>query len=131
VLVNRGWVPMGRNRADLPDLSMGTTQVDVTGMIDHFPSVGFRLQGAGIPTDGWPAIVQVVDEKILSDRLDYPLLSFQILLDPKCEEGYLRRWKMAAPRMTPEKHVGYAFQWFALTTVLVLLYLWRGFKSDD
>ena len=131
VLVNRGWIPMGRDRADLSDISLGITEVEVTGMVDHFPSVGYRLQGAEIPTEGWPAIVQVVDEKILSDRLGYRLLPFQILLDAQYEEGYLRRWKTAAPRMTPEKHVGYAFQWFALTTVLVLFYLWRGFKSDE
>jgi surfeit locus 1 family protein len=131
VLVNRGWIPMGRDRAELPDISLGITEVDVTGMVDHFPSVGYRLQGAEIPTDGWPSIVQVVDEKILSDRLGYSLLPYQILLDPLDEGGYLRQWKTAAPRMTPEKHVGYAFQWFALTTVLVLFYLWRGFKSGE
>lgn len=131
VLVNRGWIPMGRDRAELPDISLGITDVDVTGMVDHFPSVGYRLQGAEIPTDGWPAVVQVVDEKVLSDRLGYSLLPDQILLDPQHEGGYLRQWKPAAPRMTPEKHVGYAFQWFALTTVLVLFYLWRGFKSDE
>ncbi len=131
VLVDRGWIPMGRDRADLPDISLRVTDVEVTGMVDHFPAVGYRLQGADIPTDGWPAIVQVVDETILSDRLGCPLLPFQILLDPQREEGYLRQWKTAVPRMTPEKHMGYAFQWFALTTVLVLFYLWRGFKSDE
>jgi len=130
VLVNRGWVPMQHDRANLPDVSLEVADVEVTGMVDHFPSVGYRLQGADIPTEGWPAIVQVVDERILSDRLGYTVLPFQILLSPQCEGGYRRQWKTAAPRMTPEKHVGYAFQWFALTTVLVLFYLWRGFKSD-
>ena len=62
VLVNRGWLPQGTSRQNLPDihqLPAGVTRV--TGLVDRFHRVGFQLEGANIPTAGWPALVQVPD----------------------------------------------------------------------
>ena len=63
VLVNRGWVPLNQDRSVLPDLQIKNEQTVVTGRINRFPSVGIKLAGAEIPTEGWPSVVQVVDSR--------------------------------------------------------------------
>ncbi len=128
VLVNRGWLPLGIDRNNLPQVYMDVKEVTVTGIIDRFPSVGFKLDGAGTPSQGWPAIVQVVDESILSEVLGYSLLPFQILLDRDASQGYYRHWVFKSS-MPPSKHRAYAFQWFALATTLTILFFWYSSRS--
>jgi len=123
VLVNRGWVPLNKDRRILPDLSISTLRNNLTGRINDFPVVGIQLAGADIPTDGWPSVVQVVDTIKLSKKLDYPLFTFQIELDSDMDNGYTRDWK-SRTIIPPEKHIAYAVQWFALAITLTLLFVW-------
>lgn len=123
VLVNRGWLPLiNNNRETLPKLEISTIETQITGRINHFPSVGIRLKGAETPSPGWPSVVQVANPKILSERLGYLLFAFQVELDPNMKDGYLRKWN-SNNIMPPEKHVAYAFQWFALALTLTIIFL--------
>lgn len=127
VLVNRGWLPLNKNREVLPELSITTKKTTVTGTINHFPRVGIILAGAKIPTEGWPSVVHLVDINILAKKLAYALLPFQIELDSNMPEGYVREWKINQG-ITPEKHIAYAVQWFALAftfTVLLIAFKCR------
>lgn len=126
VLVNRGWVPQGADRRQLPAVELHTTQVQVSGVVERFPRVGFRLAGAEIPAPGWPARVQVAEPGPLAERLGYPILPYQVLLNPAAGEGYVRDW--TPPALGPEKNLGYAVQWFLFAAVATILYLWHGFK---
>lgn len=130
VLVNRGWIPVGQDRTILPTVSFFKNIDSVKGRINDFPEVGYKLPGAEIPTEGWPAVVQVVDTNILADKLGYSLLPFQIELDNASGEGYLREW--LAPltvAISPEKHTAYAFQWFGLALTLTVLFFWYSSKA--
>lgn len=120
VLVNRGWVPMVDRRVVNSSLDIPEPAVSIEGFIKPFPGVGFRLKGAEVPSGGWPGLIQLVDAEHLSRVLGYPLLPFQILLNPDFEPGYLRKWKMVYP-VSPEKHVMYAVQWFALAVALIAI----------
>jgi len=131
VLVNRGWLALGKDRKILPDISIQVAVQHIKGRINHFPAVGIRLEGAEIPTDGWPAVVQVVDSQILSEKLAYDLYDFQIELDAIEVEGYKRDWKINT-LITPEKHLGYAVQWFGLALTLTGLFIWiSGRKRSE
>ena len=123
VLVNRGWIPLTRDRSLLPDISIKELPSTVNGRINSFPSVGIKLPGAEKPTSGWPAVVQVVDAQILAKRLGYPLFGFMIELDKNLPEGYKREWREPAI-MPPQQHIAYAFQWFGLAVTLALLFVW-------
>jgi surfeit locus 1 family protein len=126
VLVNRGWVPLNKNRTILPDVSfVNTGNINLTGRINKFPSVGLKLKGADIPTSGWPAVVQVIDKQILSERLGYPLFGFQVELDANMENGFYRQWHVVKS-LSPEKHTAYAVQWFALAVTLCGLFFWSS-----
>ena len=122
---------MDADRKPQPDITLTGKKVTLSGRLDHFPGVGYRMAGIEIPTEGWPAIVLLVDETVLSERLGLSLMRYQLLLDASEEEGFLRDWKLADPRITPEKHIGYAVQWFSLALLLLLFYLWRSFKRDE
>jgi len=125
VLVNRGWVVLNKDRRVLPDVSISTLQVQLLGRVNNFPSVGFKLDGAEIPADGWPSVVQVVDTDILANRLGYSLFPFQVELDITMDDGYQREWRKSAV-MPPEKHIAYAVQWFGLAITLTILFIWFG-----
>jgi surfeit locus 1 family protein len=128
VLVNRGWLPLGKSRADLPDINVDSKEITVTGRINRFPIVGLKLAGAELPTDSWPALVQIVDTQVLSKQLAYPLWSFQIELDKEAANGFKREWHEPTS-MTPEKHIAYAVQWFLLALTLTVLFVKYGFKK--
>ncbi len=128
VLVNRGWVVLNKDRRILPELSVVDSVLTITGRINHFPVVGMRLAGAEIPTEGWPSVVQVVDSGILSEKLGYALLPFQIELDKNMSYGYGRDWKKKSV-MPPEKHIAYAVQWFGLALTLTVLFIGFSRKS--
>ncbi len=130
VLVNRGWIPLGNNRADLPDTNgIDKSEISITGRVNRFQNVGIKLAGAEIPSQGWPSVVQVVDVNALSKRLGYPLFSFQVELDKNAKDGYVRDWHEALV-MTPEKHIGYAVQWFLLALTLTVLFVKYGIKKS-
>ena len=130
VLVNRGWVPLNKDRSVLPDVSIKNEQTVITGRINRFPSVGIKLAGAEIPTDSWPSVTQVVDTDVLAKKLAYPLFPFQMELDKNLPEGFKRDWQTTAV-MLPEQHIAYAIQWFALAITLTLLFIWYSFKKND
>lgn len=130
VLVNRGWIAMGQGRQEIPDISINHRNGTITGRVNHFPSVGLVLEGADVPSDSWPATVQVVDHEILAEKLDYSLLDFQIELDPAMQDGYRRDWQKVSI-MPPEKHIAYAVQWFALALTLTVLFIGFSLKHDE
>jgi len=130
VLVNRGWVEMDKSRQRLPDIgfNMANSIIEVTGIVNEFPSVGLVLKGADEPSEGWPSTVQIINIEKLKSKLGYSILPFQVQLHAEQANGYLRDWKINT-RMPPEKHRAYAFQWFALATTLFFLTFWISCKT--
>ncbi len=134
ILVNRGWILMDKNRMQLPDIKFTPTQgkLFIEGVINHFPQVGLVLKGADEPQKGWPSVVQLINTEKITHKLHQPIVGFQVQLSSEEPYGYVRDWKITT-RMPPEKHIAYAFQWFALAVTLTLLALWgtcRTPKND-
>lgn len=129
VLVNRGWVPLGADRAQKPDIGLKTREAHIAGVADYFPRVGFKLQGAEIPGPGWPSLVQVPEPDRLGERLGYPVLPYQVLLDPAAPEGYVRAWHEVP--LDPGKNQGYALQWFLFATIAAFVYIRHGLKAGS
>lgn len=128
VLVNRGWVALGKDRTHLPNIDLLSPQTQVSGRINQFPTVGIKLKGAEIPTNTWPSVVQLIDSQVLTEKLGYEIASFQLELEPESQEGYKREWKINTA-IPPEKHLGYAVQWFGLALTLTALFFWISLKK--
>ena len=122
VLVNRGWVPLGDSRTQLPALSGPAGPVSVRAMIRLPPEKAFRLESVEEAGTGWPRVIQLLELGPIGQRLGHSLLPLVLLLDPKEPAGFVRDWKPVYG-ITPDKHRAYAAQWFTLALVLLLIYV--------
>lgn len=121
VLVNRGWVPQGRDRTERPDIRISQPHVRLLGAVDLLYRVGFRLKGAEIPGSGWPSLLLTPEPGPISERLAYPVSPYQVLLSPAAEEGYVRAWHEVS--LDPGRNQGYALQWFLFALCALVLYV--------
>lgn len=122
VLVNRGWVPMGRSRQDLPRPEVPAGTVAIRGSLVTPPESGIRL-GPADTGEAWPRVVQYVVPDRVSGQLGYPVLDRVVRLGPDAPGALPRDWGEAPPvPFGPERHVGYAVQWFALAATLVVIF---------
>lgn len=71
--------------------------------------------------------MQRVDLVRIREQLKRPLLPFVLRLSPASDHGYERDWRVRTG-LTPERHLGYAVQWFALAVALVGLCVWVAVK---
>lgn len=126
VIVNRGWVPWGRTRDVLPDVSVGAEPRTVVGRLDDLPKPGIWLKAA--PATGWPRLAQYPRMEELATALGREVAPRQVLLDPAVPDGYVRDWLV--PGTTADRHLGYAVQWFAFAAVAAAIWLVLSFRKS-
>lgn len=135
VLVNRGWVPAGASRSELPRIDVPEGPHEVAGRLVNLPRPGLRLGDSdpGKPGDPWPRVLLYPTVDVLRTALGDTVPDYQLQLDPEAPHGYARRWEIVT--MAPERHIGYAVQWFAFAAVLLaiwfILTFRRGRSTDD
>jgi surfeit locus 1 family protein len=125
VLVNRGWLPFGATRQDLPPVDIGGELRTIVGRIDELPRPGIWLRPP--PAAGWPRLVQYPRMEELSAALGRTLEPRQVLLDPGVPDGYVRDWTV--PGTTADRHLGYAVQWFAFAALAGAIWLALSFQK--
>jgi surfeit locus 1 family protein len=125
VLVNRGWLPFGATREDLPAVDVDGGKRTVVGRIDELPRPGIWLKGP--EATGWPRLVQYPAMAELSAALGRELAPRQVLLDPGVPDGYVRAW--VVPGTSPDRHLGYAVQWFAFAALAAGIWFVLGFRK--
>lgn len=120
VLVDRGWVPFGGSRAQLPDVSLHTeAPVTLTGRSGLLPSPGLAL-GHAPPSGPWPKVTAFPSMAELADALGSALEPRVLLLDPAAPHGYVRDWQ--PPGMSPLRHFSYAIQWWSFAALVLLVW---------
>jgi surfeit locus 1 family protein len=68
-------------------------------------------------------IIQKIDINDLSRITGQEFFPFIVRLDPKAPHGFKRDWPVpSATQVTPERHLGYAVQWFSFALIL-----WVGY----
>jgi len=123
VLVDRGWVPLGATREDLPDVTVGVREREVSGILDVLPIPGLRVGPAAAPGAGnWPRVLLFPTEADVESALGVDVESRIVLLDAGAPDGFERKWRPALG-FGPERHLGYAIQWFAFALVAVVLFI--------
>jgi len=131
LLVNRGWVPLPGERRDvLPDVSVTDSgEINIGGRIDTLPVAGLALGQAPPGTDPvWPKRTSFPTMAQLSQALGQSLELRQLLLSPGETQGYLRDWHDASVGFPPERHIGYAVQWWGLGALSLFLYLFMNME---
>lgn len=118
LLVQRGWVPRNFvDRQSLPRVDTPAGEVALQGRIAPAPSQLYAFEGAD---RGLIRQNLALDAFRAETRL--PLLDQTVVQTGPPSEGLLRQWP--EPASGVEKHYGYAFQWFGLSGLLALLYVW-------
>jgi len=122
LLVDLGWREWPPGRV-LPDITIPAGEVAVSGLLAAAPSVGLRL-GALPAASAAPMLLTRLDLVELGAALGTPLAARVLRLDPALAIGYARDLEVLPNTLPPERHRGYAVQWFAMAAALALLSLW-------
>lgn len=118
VLVQRGWVQRSfTDRAALPRITTPSETVQVAGHLAPWPS---RLYDFGGDQTG--SIRQNLNYDLYQKEIGVQLLGVTLLQSGPPSDGLLREWPVVVSGV--EKHHGYAFQWFGLSGLIALLYVW-------
>ncbi|MDG2072844.1 MAG: SURF1 family protein [Pseudomonadales bacterium] len=114
VLINRGFVPMGRDREDKPKIPALVESKFLYGHVYH-PSAPFL---AGHPQATAGPIVQTQQPQVLvANQLAYPWV---VRLRESDLNALPRNWPVTT--ILPEKHRAYAIQWFLMAAAIAIAY---------
>ncbi|MDX1434407.1 MAG: SURF1 family protein [Gammaproteobacteria bacterium] len=127
ILVDRGWLPVGESRAQLPDVAVSAAPVRLAATLAAPPRPGPLLGESGYEHGDWPRVVQYVDIEKIAAQLDARVLPLVARLDPGAPDGFVREW-MPYYGISPERHLGYAVQWFALAVALAALCVYLALR---
>ncbi len=127
VLVERDWLPLGRDRQQVPDIDLPQTKMHLQGRVVPRPATGIMLDEHRIQrlAEGRYR-VQRIKPVELARHSGLNLLPYVVRLDSARHAGDDRR--AALNGFGSERHLGYAFQWFALAATLVIIYLCVNIK---
>jgi surfeit locus 1 family protein len=117
VLVNFGWLAATQYREALPPIPSLDAVNKVTGKLTK-PSRN-RLLTAAPLGDQWPQTTLQIDIEQFQPAVTAPLLDWVLQIDAQDPAALAVAWQTL--QMPPEKHLGYAVQWFAMSLVLMAL----------
>lgn len=127
LLVELGWLPLPLDRTlpqvDIPPVSR------VTGLLMPPPAIGMVRASVQAPSER-VLLVTAVDSPELAHRLGVDRIAPRILrLDPALSIGYPRDFNILPNTLPPERHLGYAVQWFGLAAAVLATALILTFRS--
>lgn len=121
VLVNRGFIEQGKSRMELPSVNTPPDIVNIRGLMEKPPAKGLVLSEDLHQGKQWPAVLQYIDIAEIEAKLGYQLMDMIVRLDEN-EAGALK-YHQPVINLDSAKNNGYAFQWFAMMSALLSLYL--------
>jgi len=121
--VNRGWLPWPDRRV-LPAFDTPKQTLSLQAWVYVLPGT-FQLQ-ADAANAPWPRLVTAVEPGKLWAELGRDGFPQELRMESGLA-AYRVDWPIVA--MGPEKHLGYAVQWFSMATALLGLYLYLGWHQ--
>jgi surfeit locus 1 family protein len=117
-LVDLGWLPVPGNR-QMPEPKLPQGELALRGLMAAPPGAGLALGPAATPLAPQGAqsrwLATRIDADWLAANLKLPGLDARVLrLDPALPVGYARDLELLPNTLPPERHRGYALQWFGL-----------------
>lgn len=135
IMVNRGWLPVGVDRAALPDVAVPDRELTIEGRLGYPPRPGILLGDSGYERQGntpgpQPRVVQLVDLKAMSVAANREVSPMVVMLATQSSHGFERVWRPYIG-INADRHRGYALQWFSLAVLLVILYIVLNFRRRE
>lgn len=120
LLVEQGWVPAGSDRQLPPELEVAVSAADIQGRAIPEPATGILLAEHRIESLTEKLFrVQRIDTVELSNHSGCDLLPYLLRPESAGQTDPLA----SMPGIGRERHLGYAFQWFALAATLLLIFI--------
>lgn len=127
LLVDLGWLPVAGERR-MPGVVLPTGEIEIAGLLAPPPAAGIALGAAYAPLDSTRWLLTRVDIAALATALHSRLAPRVLRLDPALPLGYARDLNVLPNTLPPERHRGYAVQWFGLALATVLATLFLSFR---
>ena len=125
VLVQRGWVARNfQDRAQIPKVDTPPGAVQIQGRVAALPSRLYEFV-AGDSAQGSSRIRQNLDLAAFRTETGLALAPLTVVQTGEAVgagDGLQRDWPVVGAGV--DKHYGYAFQWFGLSGLMALLYVW-------
>ena len=129
MLVDLGWLPLPASR-ELPEVPRPQGTLELRGLLTAPPSSGIKLGRGLMDTgDGWLLTRVDMDAITAETGLPVPLAPRVLRLDPAIPFGYERDLELLANTLPPDKHRGYAVQWFGLALTVLATALILTFRK--
>jgi len=133
VFLNRGWIAQGLYRDQLPDISALAKTRLYRGTV-HVPVGKPVVLSGDLMSSGWPKVIQVEDvgEMARVAGITGKLFPYSVRIEDGVAGALTRYWPVI--NLGPDMHRGYAVQWFAMSLMLVLIFIYystRGKSSED
>ena len=123
VLVDLGWLPLPGDRS-LPAVAPPRGRVELRGLLVPWPGQGLRLG-----ENPWPAalesppLLSYLDAGEIERAFEADLPARVLRLDPAFGFGWERDLELLPNTLPPERHRGYAVQWWGLSATVAIVYL--------
>lgn len=126
VLVNRGWIAADPARLETPEIPQPAGRVSVTGHVYVAPGKPYLLAPQQLQP-GWPKRIQAVEMEKLAAPVTAltsgGVFPYPVRIDARAPGALTVDWQVI--NVSPDKHRGYALQWFTMAAVLCVFYLLR------
>ena len=127
LLVNRGWVATGLDRQTLPTVATPSGTQTLYGVARAYPKAVYELQNDASPNANvaWQNITLARAEAHLKRAVHTVILQQDDTPGAANADGLTRAWAVATLQagLGSDKHRGYAFQWYALSALLLILWI--------
>lgn len=127
ILVDRGWMAGDNTRHSLPQVEFPLGLIKLQGSV-YFPSNKQWILGPDLEEKGKKiTVVERIDTKLISQILQKKVYPFIIRLNKQDAYGFVREWAIVS--MPPERHLGYALQWFAMALIILIIFVALNLKK--
>ena len=129
LLVELGWLPLPPDRR-LPDVPRPRGLHRIEGLLLPPPSGGLASR-ALVPQPSGVLLATAIERDRLAEAFRLPAVAPRVLrLDPRQPLGYARDLDVLPNTLPPDRHLGYAVQWFGLALAVLATALVLTFRKS-
>jgi cytochrome oxidase assembly protein ShyY1 len=122
VLVELGWLPLAADRV-LPAVDVPAGQRRIEGLLLPWPGQGIRLADNPWTEGADTVLLAFLDREDVAAHLGVAVWDGILQPEPDPAFGYARDPGLLPDPMPPERHRGYAVQWWGLSLTVIITYL--------
>lgn len=127
VLVDRGWLAIEQAKLERIDQHTRTIPITLNGFV-YNPGKPFKLNDKLDEPKRWPLQLPQYDQDVMRDHLSSATYPFIIVNVDKTQDFF--KYNFEPVSMSPERHKGYAIQWFAFAAVAAIAFISLSIRKE-